>query len=194
MKTNQFNVVILLLSVLVPSLALSNEANISKEEPDRFYVKLDLGASTFSGYQQSGTTVLSESKVGDLFAFSVGLELSPLLSFELTHNEFGKGEGKLGTPVNGSYETKISSNALSVIPSMPLGDKTSFYLELGEHVWEADSKVGGVSNTSDGSDFFYGFGFNYDVREQIRTGFEFSKYNLDSDDFSTITVSLAYLF
>lgn len=191
MKYKTTYLIILLTSVFLPALAMSDN---EKEDLDRFYAKLDLGSSTFSGYGGTGTTVLSESKVGDLFALSVGLELGPLLSFELSHAQFGKTEGKLGAPVNDSFENKVSSNALSVIPSIPLGDKTSFFIELGEHVWEVDSKVGATSATTDGSDFFYGFGFNYDVREQIRTGFEFSKYNLDSDDFRTMTVSVAYLF
>jgi len=132
--------------------------------------------------------------VGDLFAVGVGLELSPYLSFEITHNQFGSREGKLGAPINASFDSDVSSNALSVIPSFPLGNKTRVFLELGEHVWEVDSQVAGVSSTADGGDFFYGFGFSYDAREQIRTGFEFSQYNIDSDDFKTMTVSLAYLF
>lgn len=182
--------------ILLVGCFLSVQA-IAEEEQDRFYAKLDLGSSTFSSYEPTGTaTVTSASKVGDSWGITAGLQLSDFLSFELSHNDFGSSEGKIKIPTVGasSYKVEVSSNALSVIPSMPLSEKTRFFVELGQHVWEADVSQGASKGMSDGSDFFYGFGFSYDVREQIRTGFDFSKYKLDPDDFQNISVSLAYLF
>ena len=162
-------------------------------DDDRVYVKVDLGSTTYNAYEGTGT-VQSESKVGDLFALGVGLEISPIFAFELTHNEFGKQEGQIDNGGLESFENKVSSNALSVIPTLPIGKKTQFFVELGEHVWEAESKQGAIKNNTDGSDFFYGFGLNYEVKSNLRTGFEFSHYDIASEDFKTVNVTLAYIF
>lgn len=164
-----------------------------KADDDRVYVKVDLGSTTYNAFEGTGT-VQSESKVGDLFAIGVGLEISPIFAFELTHNEFGKQEGQIDNGGLESFENKVSSNALSIIPTLPIGKKTQFFVELGEHVWEAEAKQGAVSNNTDGSDFFYGFGLNYEMKSNIRTGFEFSHYDIASEDFKTLNVTLAYIF
>lgn len=182
--------------VLLATCFFPTQLVAAEEEIDRFYVKVDLGSSTFSGFEASGVTVDSESKVGNSLALTAGLQLSEFLSFELSHNQFGSSKGNinLAEPAGAaSYKSEVSSNALSMIPSIPLGVKTRFFIELGEHVWESDVSVNGVKASSDGSDFFYGFGFSYDVRNNIRTGFDFSKYKLDSDEFKNLSVSLAYL-
>jgi hypothetical protein len=176
----------------ISALIISTTAFSADDEIDHFYVKADLGSTTFSSFESPTVGVASESKVGDLIALSVGLEIGPILSFELGHNQFGKQEGQLSA--GGSFENEVSSNSLSVVPTIPLGKKTKFFIELGEHVWESKAKAAGVSSKTDGSDFFYGFGFTYDVREPVRVGFEFSQYEMASEDFETTSVSLAYVF
>ena len=184
------NITLLLVSILSVSLFSSS---IFADEEERIYVKADLGSSTFPGFESSGSAVSSESKVGSLVAIGVGLEIAPVLAFELTHNQFGTQDGNL-TPSSSTFKRDISSNALSIVPTLPFSDKANVFVELGQHIWEVETTAAGVSSSSDGSDLFYGFGFTYEVREQLRAGFEFSRYNIDSENFKTTSVSLAYLF
>jgi opacity protein-like surface antigen len=185
--TGQFT---LLISMLVFS------AVASAKELDRFYFKLNLGASTFPSYNVgTGNTIDSKNSVGDAWALGAGLELGEFLSFELRHNRFGKSSGRFTTAAlsNETYQTDLKSNSLSVIPSVPLGDKTRFFIELGEHVWESSVTLSNAANqSSDSSDFFYVFGFSYDVNDKIRTGFEHGRYNFDSEDLKLLTVSIGY--
>jgi hypothetical protein len=194
MKDNIMKNKRLLIASLVFISLYASSVFANEEEQDRLYVKADFGSTTFQGFESTGVTVSSESKVGNLVAVGVGLQISPILAFELTYNQFGKQSGSSSVPASSSFESEVSSNALSVVPMFPLGDKTNLFVEVGQHIWKSDTRIGAASSSSDGSDLFYGFGFTYDVRDQIRTGFEFSRYNIDSDNFKTTSVSLAYLF
>lgn len=176
------------------SVCLAFSSYVLAETPDRFYVKTDIGSSTYPTIDLADSNITSSEKVGDAFSLAIGLELGEFLSFELGHNDFGTSSARFDTGSGTeSYELGLTSNSLSMIPSLPLGDKTRFFVELGEHVWDSDLSFSNApTQTSDGSDFFYVFGFTYDINEHFRTGFEHGRYNFDSEDLKLLSVSLAY--
>ena len=178
-------------------LALAFSCPVFAETPDHFYIKANLGSSTFSSIDlPAGAVVSSRETVGDAWAVAAGLELGEFLGFELGHHDFGKSSARYVVDgVAQSYELSLSSNALSIVPSLPLGDKTRFFMQLGEHVWDSDLAFSnGADLPSDGSDFFYVFGFTYDFNDNLRTGFEHGRFDFDTEDLELLSVSLTYRF
>lgn len=179
---------------IVLGVGLAFSSYVFSENLDRFYVKTDIGSSTYPSINVANSNITSSEKVGDAFSLAIGLELGEFLSFELGHNDFGSSSARFDTGGGiENYELELTSNSLSMIPSLSLGDKTRFFIELGEHVWDSDlSFSNAASQPSDGSDFFYTFGFTYDINDHFRTGFEHGRYNFDSENLKLLSVSLAY--
>lgn len=182
------------LQAIVLGIGFAFSSCLFAESPDRFYVKTDIGSSTYPTINVANSSITNSEKVGDAFSLAIGLELGEFLSFELGHNDFGSSSARFDTGSGiENYELALTSNSLSMIPSLPLGDKTRFFIELGEHVWDSDlSFSNAATQSSDGSDFFYVFGFTYDINDNFRTGFEHGRYNFDSEDLKLLSVSLAY--
>ncbi len=176
-------------------LALSAPA-LAEVKEEGFYLKGQVGSSTFSGFDAPGGASVNEKKVSDSWTLGAGLQLSRFLSFQVSRSEFGSRSGRYtveGEPTQ-NFSSELSSNALSILPSLMVGDRTRFFVELGEHVWESETEVGNVKVFEDGSDFFYGLGMDYQLNDNMKAGFEFSRYDLGSDDFRTSGVSLSYTF
>lgn len=166
-----------------------------EKSSDYFYVKMTVGSSIFDDLDTDAGTVVNQSRVGNSFAVAGGIVLGDLLGFELGHNVFGSTDATVaGTSENFNSESSVSSNAISVIPRFPLGEKMGVHAELGQHIWEVETKQAGVSSVQDGSDIFFGFGFDYKINQHFKAGVEFNRYNIDSASFDNTSVALTYKF
>lgn len=194
------------LFILATTMLISTSTYAANDDEDKahFYFEASLGTSSFSSPDLDSTyQTSSEDRVSNSWSIGSGLALSDYLAFSLSFNQFGKQNSefiKSGTPTETvSIDSELKSTSFAVVPSLPLGKKTNVYLELGQHFWDIDQSEEIVAATKtvtdgsfDGSDGFYSFGFSYDLTEQINNKIKYSKYQLDGDDFNTVSLSLAY--
>lgn len=127
--------------------------------------------------------------------FSVQLEYQNDLAFGIDDMFTGS---SLWFP--GTESANIESNALlfSGISSYPVNDSASLFMKGGVFSWEVDSRLNRPSEDafrhSRGTDFFYGFGANYDLNARFGISAEWERYQVEESAIDYLSTELKFKF
>ena len=118
-----------------------------------------------------------------------GYQAHRYFGLELGYTDLGETSAAgtiAGVPVSAAIEAK--GIELTVVGTVPLGDRFSAYAKVGAFRWDVDARatVGAVTTSTDdkGTNFTYGFGLNFHVNPNIAVRAEWQRYN-DVGDSST---------
>ena len=142
----------------------------------------DTSVSLFGGYRTTDN-------------FSLQLEYQDELSFGIDEMFAGS---SLWFPEASSES--FDSNALffTGISSYPISDSGVFYMKGGLFNWEIDSNYYETSEKylgrTSGTDFFYGFGANYDLNTRFGISAEWERYQMEESDIDYLSTKLKFKF
>lgn len=131
-----------------------------------------------------------------------GYQLNQNIGFEAAYVNLGSATANAtystlaGSPVQ--TNTDADGYLLSVVGSLPLGDKFAVFGKLGAFVWSAEASattsLGPVSLSGDGTDLAFGLGANWKINKSIGLRAEWERFqNLSVDGSNERDVDLLSL-
>jgi len=152
----------------------------------------------------TGTSSVDETDTAwKIFA---GYQYNKYLGVELGYVDLGEVDIDAVITAPTAATLKINAEtqaaALSVIASLPIGDKFNVFGRVGAFYWDVEAEaaavVGGVvskaSADDDGIDLLFGAGAKYDFTKNVGVRVEWERYDVDGDDIDLISGSLLYSF
>lgn len=135
----------------------------------------------------------------------VGAYPVPYFGFEYGFVDFGT--SKVSAQSNGcclyfagpvTHKLSADGSELSLVGRVPVGQKASVLLRLGQLKWEGEERIdasnGFAEGTDDGNDMFYGLGADYRLGERFLLRGEYVRYSLGDFDATRLSVGLALVF
>ncbi len=175
-----------------------------------WFVDADVGFSDADNRTSAYDSAIQSRKTQDL-AWSVGLGYQLDSRWAITGRYIGLGEGSATlTPDTGINPSEYHARVAKVTPVLAKGiaadisyaliaeEKGSINAILGGFAWEADfdSEYKGthISSSEDGVDPYIGLGVDYHLNKEWRVGCQFTRYFIDLNDVTTLTLGLSYQF
>jgi len=181
---------ILLTSCVLPVLA---ESNFSGE----LLVGRADQKSLVDGYGDTSEADLS-------LGIRAALKVNPNIAFELAYQDYGTAEDSIET-----ISTEVSSSAvnLGIKGIVPFEGGFSLHGRIGLSLWEAEIKASSSGATAkaddNGSDLYYGMGFQYDISPVFVVGLDYAYTDMDvslnrfpnvDHEVKNLSLSLGYKF
>ncbi len=127
--------------------------------------------------------------------FSVQVEYQDEISFGLDDMYTGS---SLWFPEDGASNFDSNVIFFSGISSYPITDHGALYMKGGVYNWEVESDVldskNGLTETTRGTDIFYGFGANYDLNARFGISAEWERYELDESGVDYLSTEVKFKF
>ncbi len=209
---NKFKTIILLavFGIYLPTSLFSAKANDFNLNPKTY---LGVGGG-FTDHETgisgtTGTAELDEEDTG--FKVYAGVKLNNYLGFEAFYADLGESSlsGNNGDTFisegeafqfTETAELKLDAESygLGTVVSLPIGNEFYPFVKLGMHQWEvevtATSSAGNVSLEEDGTDVFYGIGFEWKLAENFGLRAEYERFDSDGDDLDFMSAGLNIFF
>src|SRR6476659_2398239 len=117
---------------------------------------LTAGAAQESGFYvgaSAGKFTVDEDRLDDddaglLKAFA-GFQVNPLLGLEASWVDFDRTTGQANNFKSDGFTAAASLR-------VPSGERSAFFVKLGEYWWNADATLAGVTVSADGNDMLWG--------------------------------------
>lgn len=191
-------------------LIAANSASAEKRDP-QFYAGFSVGqASHETGVSgTTGTADLDEEDTG--FKGYAGVKINQYFALEAHYADLGESSlsGNNGDTfvldgttfqftATADIAVEAQSYGLAAVLFIPVTDKFSPFVKAGFQVWdlEADvtSSAGNARLSDDGTDPFFGVGFEATVAEGFKLRAEYELYDFDGDDVEFLSAGLTIAF
>ena len=156
---------------------------------------LTLGSATHAlangylllGAGSSKDDVLDESATG--FKIGVGTMINENLAVEAAYVD-------LGTIDLPAFGVEISQYGLaaSLMPVFKISEEAAVYAKIGLYSWTFEASDAFGSGEEDGSDMFFGFGFEYKVEDSASVVVEYESYEVLDGDVDLLSVGVRINF
>ena len=122
----------------------------------------------------------------------LGSQASENVAFEVSYTDFGTAEDQLFNEL----DLNISTIGAGVLMGAQPSPGARVFVNLGLHVWDAEvtSDFLPYHEEDTGSDVYYGFGGSFDIAPGLAIGARYTKYDIEEDDISLVTVNLEARF
>lgn len=208
MKNKKLN----LLASIITGVGLMGGLNANAAD-DNWYAGVSYGTTSVdSGVSNTtGTARLDEEDSG--YKITLGKKIHKSISIEGFYADFGESSltGNTGDnfDIGGTTYQFIVNNANLTQSITGLGvnakfnyafnDKSSIAGRVGMLMWDATVTVSGASITSssasaDGTDLFYGIGYQYDFNKQLSLTVDYDMYAADELDFDMVAIGVLVNF
>jgi hypothetical protein len=189
-------------AALLALLSFSSQAN--------WYLDADLGVSKADARLTVADSQLQETdKRGTAWSLGLGYHINPDWAVTGRYLDLGEGSATL-SPGSGMNPTEYHASVAKVTPALAEGfavdvsytvleeNSVSLQAVLGGFWWEVDfdSEYQGthITSSEDGLDPYIGIAVDYQLSDQWSAGWQFTRYFIDLNDVTTLTINLMYTF
>ncbi|MDT8385475.1 MAG: porin family protein [Gammaproteobacteria bacterium] len=163
---------------LTAALALGSMAAAQAQSPE-IYVGASWGAYSIN------ESDLDEND--DVLKLVVGGQLNDWFGVEGSWVDFNR-------VIGGNDRFESDGKGLAAVFSMPVGDRSSVFLKVGQFWWESDSSLGGTLGASSGNDPFWGAGFKFGFSDHLALRLDAERYEVANANLNAYMVGLEFKF
>lgn len=116
-----------------------------------------------------------------------GWNYNSIFALEASYVDFGNSK-------DGNRHIDANGYTAALVVSIPMLKNFSPYAKVGDLIWDADTRSGGVHNSQDDDDLFYGVGVRFALNEHVDLRAEYERYKLDETDIDMPSLNLQYNF
>ena len=191
-------------SLILSALLLAGSFSYAND----WYVGIGVGQSTHSNNDIDSLKSVGASIDDDDTGYKifVGYNFNPFFAAEGFYADLGEATTSY-THGSGDYsaKTSVKTFGFGVKVKYPVYQYFEPFAKLGVHTWDAEGSTthnnsnkplgSTTSKIEDGTNFYYGIGFNVPVHKKVDIIFEWERYELGSyGETDMTTISAAYKF
>jgi len=171
----------LLAGVLAAGLGIAATANAGAG---------DVYAGASLGNASPDTSGLDSAVGWKIFA---GYEISDILAVEGGYTSFGEMDGP--TILGSSTSVEPTGFEVAVVGNSPINSQLSVFGKVGLLAWDFQTNLGVFgSETTTGTDVFYGIGGQYEVSGNLAMRASWERYTIEDGDIDLLSVSAVMEF
>lgn len=189
--------------------------NLSAEEKG-FFVGGSIGYTSVDTVDEStlnstlataGITATSDVDDNDLgWKLFAGYNFNQYFGVELGYVDLGEAEADVTitapTAVTANIDAEADGFTFAGIARYPVNEKFDVFGKVGAFVWDVEGTASVTSGATtaalnaedDGTDIMFGFGAEYEIRNNIGVRIEWERYEVDSEDADLFSLGLEYDF
>ena len=80
---------------------------------------------------------------------------------------------------DGGFTSDLSGKSLAVVGFLPLSDSFELFIKAGNLWWKNDLEFGGLKDSRDGTEIFYGVGANFNFNPSVALRVELERYDVE---------------